>query len=317
MTALSLPSNLPANWFAMVMGLGGLSIAWQRAEALTGLSPDAGYGMAWFALAVFIVLLAAYLRKMKKHSEAFLAEFRNPSQIAFVGAIPISMEVLAVAFVNHHPGLAEGLLLIGMPLQLFVLSTMFRRWLVGEKIDPQAITPAWFIPAVGGVLVPLSGPQLGYVAVAWFFLGIGLLLWIFLMPILLARLIFIGPLPAAAQPSLLILLPPPALGMVAYVTLSGQLDVFALSLFVLMLFLATILLSLIGPLTRSNFSMTWWAFSFPTAASSGACSFMALQTGAPAAKGLALVALLLCTGVIFALLLRTLVGIVRAQSTSA
>ncbi|NCV32583.1 MAG: hypothetical protein EBW05_06565 [Betaproteobacteria bacterium] len=105
--------------------------------------------------------------------------------------------------------------------------------------------------------------------------------------------------------------------MVAYVTLSGQLDVFALSLFVLMLFLATILLSLIGPLTRSNFSMTWWAFSFPTAASSGACSFMALQTGAPAAKGLALVALLLCTGVIFALLLRTLVGIVRAQSTSA
>ncbi|NDH32113.1 MAG: hypothetical protein EBX68_03550 [Betaproteobacteria bacterium] len=302
MTALSLPSNLPANWFAMVMGLGGLSIAWQRAEALTGLSPDAGYGMAWFALAVFIVLLAAYLRKMKKHSEAFLAEYRNPSQIAFV---------------NHHPGLAEGLLLIGMPLQLFVLSTMFRRWLVGEKIDPQAITPAWFIPAVGGVLVPLSGPQLGYVAVAWFFLGIGLLLWIFLMPILLARLIFIGPLPAAAQPSLLILLPPPALGMVAYVTLSGQLDVFALSLFVLMLFLATILLSLIGPLTRSNFSMTWWAFSFPTAASSGACSFMALQTGAPAAKGLALVALLLCTGVIFALLLRTLVGIVRAQSTSA
>ncbi|NDA70972.1 MAG: hypothetical protein EBX63_08475, partial [Betaproteobacteria bacterium] len=135
----------------MVMGLGGLSIAWQRAEALTGLSPDAGYGMAWFALAVFIVLLAAYLRKMKKHSEAFLAEYRNPSQIAFVGAIPISMEVLAVAFVNHHPGLAEGLLLIGMPLQLFVLSTMFRRWLVGEKIDPQAITPAWFIPAVGGV----------------------------------------------------------------------------------------------------------------------------------------------------------------------
>ncbi|NBO95832.1 MAG: C4-dicarboxylate ABC transporter [Betaproteobacteria bacterium] len=316
MTSLSLPLNIPAAWFAMVMGLGGLSIAWQRAEALTGLTPHAGYGMAWFALLVFSVLLFGYLRKIFRHHESFLAEFRHPTQIAFVGAVPISMEVLAVAFVHHHPMLAEGLLLVGMPLQLLVLTTMFRRWLVGEKIEPESITPAWFIPCVGGILVPLSGPQLGYVAAAWFFLCIGLLLWIFLMPILLARLIFIGPLPPAAQPSLLILLPPPALGMVAYVTMSGQLDVFAVSLFVLMLFIAAILLSLSRSLTRSNFNMSWWAFSFPTAACSGSCSFMALQTGAPAAKGLAYVALLICTGVILGLFVRTVVAVKQARVVS-
>lgn len=311
MHSLSLPLNMPASWFAMVMGLGGLSIAWQRAEALTGLPAQAGYICAWFALGVFAVLLAGYARKLWSNKEAVLEEIRHPTQIAFVGAIPISMEVLAVAFVRHHPELAEGLLLIGMPLQLLVLSVMFRRWLVGEKIDPQAITPVWFIPCVGGILVPLSGPQLGYVAMAWFFLCIGMLLWIFLMPMLLARLMFVGPLPPAAQPSLLILLPPPALGMVSYVTMNGQVDVFAISLFVLMLFIAVILLSLTRSLTRSAFGMHWWAFSFPTAACSGACSFMALQTGAPAAQGLAYIALMLCTFIISGLLIRTMAQIVK------
>jgi tellurite resistance protein len=249
------------------------------------------------------------LRKILFNREHFTAEFQHPTQIAFVGAVPISMEVLAVAFVNHHPSLAEVLLLIGMPLQLLVLASMVRRWLVGEKIAPESITPAWFIPCVGGILVPLSGPQLGYHAVAWFFLCIGLLLWFFLMPILLARLIFVGPLPPPAQPSLLILLPPPALGMVSYVTMSGQLDVFAISLFTLMLFIAIILLSLTRSLTRSSFNMSWWAFSFPTAACSGSCSFMALQTGAPAAQGLAIAALLICSVVILGLLLKTIIAI--------
>lgn len=316
MKSLSLPLNIPAAWFAMVMGLGGLSIAWQRAQALTGLSEHAGQAAAWVALAVFFVLLIGYLRKIFKTPDAFFLEFRHPTQVAFVGAIPISMEVLAVAFVNHHPALAEVLLLIGMPLQLLVLATMFRRWLVGEKIAAESITPAWFIPCVGGVLVPLCGPQLGYVAAAWFFLCIGLMLWFFLMPILLARLVFVGPLPPAAQPSLLILLPPPALGMVSYVTMSGQLDVFAISLFVVMIFIAAILLSLSWSLTRSSFSMSWWAFSFPTAACSGSCSFMALQTGAPAAKGLAFVALLICSAVILGLLFRTILAIAHHRRQS-
>ncbi|MBM3369744.1 MAG: hypothetical protein FJY46_03190 [Betaproteobacteria bacterium] len=304
--------NIPAAWFAMVMGLGGLSIAWQRAESLFGLPSLAGYAAALLALGVFSYLLAAYLHKIVRLPDAFLSEFRHPTQVASVGAIPISMEILAVAFINHHPGLAELMLLAGMPLQLLVVGTMFRRWLVGEKIDPQSITPAWFIPCVGGVLVPLSAPQLGYVALAWFFLCIGLLLWFFLMPILLARLIFVGPLHEAARPSLLILLPPPALGMVSYATLSGQVDVFAISLFVLMLFIVLVLLSLARSLTRSDFGMAWWAFSFPTAASSGACSFMALQTGAPAAKGLALVALIICTLIILSLLIRTTVEVSKS-----
>jgi tellurite resistance protein len=99
--------------------------------------------------------------------------------------------------------------------------------------------------------------------------------------------------------------------MVSYVTMSGQLDVFAISLFTLMLFIAIILLSLTRSLTRSSFNMSWWAFSFPTAACSGSCSFMALQTGAPAAQGLAIAALLICSVVILSLLIRTIVGIIR------
>jgi tellurite resistance protein len=307
------PSQIRAGSFSVVMGLGGLSIAWQRAEALFGLNPAFGAGAGLAAAVVFVFLAAAYLGKVGAHFAAFQLEFSDPAALPLLGAIPISMEVLAVAFVNHHPVVAETLLLGAMPLQMLVLGAMVRQWFGGEALDAKSLSPTWFIPCVGGVLVALCGPQLGYTAPAWFFLGLGLLLWLFLMPILLARLILLGPLPGPMRPAIMILLPPPTLGMVAYVTMTGQLDALAIALFSFALFVAAVLVTLVGHLTAHRFSLAWWGFSFPTAALSGACSFMAAQTGVASTRHLALGCVTLCTLVILGLLARTVLAILRRE----
>jgi len=308
------PAQVRAGAFSIVMGLGGLSIAWQRVEALFGLDPGFARGAAIAAACVFVLLAASYLVKVAVHPDALRKEFSDPAMLPFVGAIPISMEVLAVAFVNRQPALAEWLLLGALPLQIMVLGAMARTWLGGEALDPKAISPTWFIPCVGGVLVALSGPQLGYTALAWFFLGLGLMLWLFLMPILLARLILLGPLPGPMRPALMIFLPPPTLGMVAYVTMTGQLDAFAIALFCFALFMAAVLASMLPHLTAHRFSLSWWAFSFPTAALSGACSFIASHTGVEPTRTLALASVSLCSMVILGLAARTIVAIVRGES---
>jgi len=307
------PAHMRAAHFSIVMGLGGLSIAWQRVEALFGLHPLYGVTAGLAATGVFLVLAAVYFAKVFVHFEAFRQELGDPVSLPLVGAIPISMEVLSVVFVHRHPGIAEVLLLAAMPLQLMVLGAMARSWLGGEGRDPKSISPTWFIPCVGGVLVALSGPQLGYTASAWFFLGLGLLLWLFLMPILLARFILLGLPPGPMRPALMIFLPPPTLGMVAYVTMTGQLDAFAIGLFAFALFVAAVLASLVPNLTAHRFSLAWWAFSFPTAALSGACSFIAAQTGVEVTRTLALASVLLCTAVILGLVVRTTLALVRKE----
>ncbi len=57
----TLPSrlqNLPVAWFAMIMGLGGLTIAWRKAEALLALPVSISPWLMILATALFAVLAA-------------------------------------------------------------------------------------------------------------------------------------------------------------------------------------------------------------------------------------------------------------------
>ncbi|MDA3843109.1 MAG: hypothetical protein PF588_01910 [Candidatus Kapabacteria bacterium] len=61
---------------------------------------------------------------------------------------------------------------------------------------------AWFIPAVGNILVPIAGVDHGYTQVSWFFYSIGIILWIVLFTIFWNRIIFHKPLPQKLMPTM-------------------------------------------------------------------------------------------------------------------
>jgi tellurite resistance protein len=199
--------------------------------------------------------------------------------------------------------------------------TLFAWWIVtrwlSDRQQAAHATPAWIVPVVGLLDVPLALPVLGLPpmpAVMVFALAVGLFFALPLFTLILSRLLFEAPLPAALQPSLLILVAPFAVGFSAYVATTGTVDLFAEALFAVALFLLAVLLPKLARFGRScPFRVSWWGVSFPLAAASVAALRVAMAQPGPAIDILALGLLTLATAVIGWLLARTLVGLARGE----
>jgi tellurite resistance protein len=173
--------------------------------------------------------------------------------------IATALQGLNVSFVL--PVWATGALL-HLVFTLYVVN----KWMHHEHFQIQHINPAWFIPAVGNVVVPIAGVPLGYVDVSWFFFSIGMFFWLILMTLVFNRMIFHQAIDAFLLPSLFILIAPPAVGFIAYMRLENELDAFARVLYFFGLFLTLLLFSQLGRFTKLKFGLPWWAYTFPLAA---------------------------------------------------
>ena len=202
---------------------------------------------------------------------------------------------------------------LGMTLFAWLIVT---RWLSDRQQAAHA-TPAWIVPVVGLLDVPLALPGLDLPpmqGVMIFGLAVGLFFAMPLFTLILSRLLFEAPLPAALQPSLLILVAPFAVGFSAYVATTGAIDLFAEALFAVALFLLAVLLPKLARFGHAcPFRVSWWGVSFPLAAAAVAALRVAAAEPAPATDGLALVLLGLATLVIGWLLVRTLIGLARGE----
>jgi len=186
------------------------------------------------------------------------------------------------------------------------------RWMSDRQQVTHAM-PAWIVPVVGLLDVPLALASLGLPpmhGVMVLGLAVGLFFAVPLFTLIFSRLVFEPPMPDALQPSLLILVAPFAVGFSAYVATAGQVDLFAQSLYVLTLFMLAVLLGRLRHLPSCcPFRVSWWAVSFPLAASAiAALRFAAAEPGV-ATDAIALALLALATLTIAGLLVRTLVGI--------
>jgi tellurite resistance protein len=147
-----------------------------------------------------------------------------------------------------------------------------------------------------------------------FALAVGLFFAVPLFTLIFSRLLFEPPLPDAAKPSLLILVAPFAVGYSAYTTTTGQTDTFAEALYLLTLFLLSVLLGQIRHLpVCCPFRVSWWAVSFPLSASAIAAQRFAAAQPSVAADVIALGLLALATLVLAGLLARTLLGLARGE----
>ena len=174
-----------------------------------------------------------------------------------------------------------------------------------EHFEIHHLNPAWFIPIVGNVLVPIAGVPLGFVEVSWFFFSVGILFWLILFVIILYRMLFHRPLAERLMPTLFILIAPPAVGFVAYLQLTGGLDPFARVLYYSGLFLTLLLATQVGRFLRIPFYLSSWAYSFPLAAMTIATLAMYQRTGALAFAVIGWVLLTLVSLVVVYLLART------------
>lgn len=305
--------NFPISWFAMIMGLAGFSIAWARAEHVFGISFTVSPWLLGLTSVLFILLAGLVIAKAMKYPHAVLAEIRHPVKLAFVPTISIGLLLLAIAFLQIAPQLSFWLWAIGAILHLGITLYVLSSWVHHEKYEIAHLNPAWFIPVVGNILVPIAGIQHAPADVSWFFFSLGLFFWPVLTAILFYRLIFHASMPERFMPTLFIFIAPPAVGFISWYNMVGGIDAFGRVLYFIGLFFTLLVLSQFNYFARLKFFLSWWAYSFPIAAITIASLIMLKETGASLYVWISGLMLALLTTVIAMLLIRTAQAVLRRE----
>jgi tellurite resistance protein len=307
---------LPVALFGSVMGLTGLSVAWRLAAARYGLPALVADAIGWGALLTFLALALAYGAKAVTAWPAVTAEFRHPIAGNLFGTVLISLLLLPFVLHDLSPALAAAAWIVGTGGMALFAVLIVSRWM-GSRQQLAHATPAWMVPVVGLLDIPLAAPALGLPhtqTLAMAALSIGLFFAGPLFTLVFARLVFEEPLPPAQRPTLMILVAPFAVGFSSYTATFGRIDAFAEALFLVGLFMFVVLLGRLRDLPRCcPFRVSWWAVSFPLAAMAVAALRYAEHVRAVPADILALALLALATAGIAALATRTLVGIARGE----
>jgi tellurite resistance protein len=307
---------LPVGLFGSVMGLTGLSVAWRLAHQRYGVPDGIAVVIAALAMLAFVLVAAGYAVKLVTAFATVRMEFRHPIAGNLFGTILISLLLLPIVLAPFAHRLAQILWVIGAAGMLAFAWLIVSRWMSDRQQVAHA-TPAWIIPVVGLLDVPLALPALGLPPMHGLMvlaLAVGLFFAIPLFTLIFSRLLFEPPLPDALKPSLMILVAPFAVGYSTYTETVGQTDLFAEALYMLTIFVLAVLLGQLRTLPLCcPFRVSWWAVSFPLAACSIAALRFASAQPSRITDGIAIALLALATLVMAWLLGRTLVGIARSE----
>ena len=305
--------NFPVSWFAMLMGLCGLSIAWQRAEEILNLPFHPAPILLALSTTTLVALGTIYGLKALRYREAVIAEWTHPIKMNFAPTISIGLILLSIAWLPTSQPYSKLLWIVGSSVHLLLTLYIVTQWVHHTKFEIAHLNPAWFIPVVGNILIPIAGVEHAPAEISWFFFSIGLIFWPVLLAIIFYRVIFHGSLPERLMPTLFILIAPPAVGFLSYLRLTGEVDAFAQVLYNAALFFTLLLFFQIKWFIRLKFFLSWWAYSFPLAAITTATLLMFEHTGSALYLRLSGILLGITSVVIAGLLGRTALAVARQE----
>jgi len=265
----SIPSNrlqfFPIMMFAVIMGLTGLSLVFQKLHKFLYLPSIFPYVLGITSTILFFIISFFYVKKLIQYKEEVKAEFNHPIRVNFFAATSISMLLLSIYYKSFIPELSHIFFIFGACLHIFFTFYTIKYW-INNNLEMQHSNPAWFIPIVGNIIVPIAGK--GYIndSILYFYYSIGIFFWIILFAIILNRIIFHKQFAPKFMPTLFILIAPPAVGFISYIKMTESLDFFAHMLYSLALFFTILVFVMYKNYINIKFFISWWAFTFPMAA---------------------------------------------------
>lgn len=253
----------PVAAFGIVLGVAGLGGAWRIAHAVWDLPAVVGETILGVAAAIWLILLVLYGTKWCFLRPVALAELRHPVQSCFVAFVPMATMLIAIAARPYAEQVALALFLLGS-----ASSGAFGVFHVGLLSkggrEPTAVTPALVLPSVGFCYVSAIGAGVfGYPGWGQVLFGAGVLAWLPLEAAIRFRLYATPEVPPPLRPTLGILIAPPTVGAVAYLSASaGPPDHVAEYLIGYGLLQVLLLLRLLPWIATQRFAASWWAFGF-------------------------------------------------------
>lgn len=242
------------------MGLAGFSITSAKLS-LVLVSHISFFVALFFFLAFFI----AYAYKCSVFFTAVQDEFANPITINFFPAFPMATLLLSLPM-QHFSMLASAVLWwMAAGIQLILAIIIFYKWTHNSNFQTNHITPVWFLPLVGNLLIPITGKLHANAELLWFFYSFGTFFWLIIFTLFLNRIFFHEPLPNRLSPTFAILLAPPSLVVLSSLALQEDGSSVRMAYYI-GLFILFLLLSQAKKIVPKEFFISWWAFSFPLAA---------------------------------------------------
>src|SRR6266404_2621809 len=137
--------QMPASFFGMVLGLVGLGNCWRSASQLWRAPGWVGEIIMLIAVITWALLLLAYIGKWIWARPQAVAEFRHPIQCCFIGLVPVSTMLIALAVAPYSHSAAQALFAIGAAGQLiFGIHRTGTLWMGGR--DPADTTAVAYLP---------------------------------------------------------------------------------------------------------------------------------------------------------------------------
>ncbi|TWH47713.1 hypothetical protein [Sporomusa sp. KB1] len=291
--------NLSPAWFASVMGTGIFALASKNYACYWAGLNNAAVFLWGINIVLFLGLIVPWLLRWFFYQDYALRDLNHPITGQFYATMPIGCLVLAADFMTFGPSYigtdlslttAKGLWITGAVLSL-TTAVIIPTLNYFNKVTIEDINPAWFMPPVSLIVVPIAGaPLIPYWPqtlqkvmllinfVSW---GLGFFLFMYIAVICFYRL-FVAPiLPGSLIPTIWIYLGPIGAGTVSLLNLGHAslqfmnntwipvINIFGLIYwgFGFWWLIAASVIT-ITYILRNNlpYAISWWAYTFPLGA---------------------------------------------------
>ncbi|WP_245609942.1 SLAC1 family transporter [Thiomonas bhubaneswarensis] len=307
---------LAPGWFAIVVGWGGLALAWHQATVLLG-EPAAVVSqvLGWAAIAALAVLLVLAVLRAQWHAGDWLADLRHPVRHPLLALLPMAMLVtagFAVQVLGADNVWMAGFWMLGALGQLAATVWVFHRLRLSAATDKgpnwAGVTPALFMAAVGNVVVPYAGVALGFQIWSVAQWAVGAFFFVIVQGLFMVRVAAFGMLPRRLLPMIFISIAPPAAGGLGLAQIGAPVEALEGAWGIALFFVLLSFLSF-KAMMQEAFTIGHWALSFPLAAFAGLSMHLALVTQSGGMQTFAILALALASVVIGWLTLATARGL--------
>lgn len=302
----------PIMMYAIVMGMSGITMMYQKAALWLFFPQAIATALMYMTTFIFILVSLLYLFKFLNHAPIVKKEFSHPIRVNFFAAVSISMLMLAIIYKEQNTTVAALFWYPGTLLHFYLTMHTVSFW-INHNQELDHSNPAWFIPIVGNVLVPIAGVGFASHPILVYFFSIGIFFWIVLFAIILNRIIFHNQLASKFMPTMFILIAPPAVGFVAYFKMFHVIDTFASMLFSLALFFTLLIAFMYKNFLKIQFFISWWAFVFPLAAMAISAMLMHHETKDSMLLALSYVMICVTSVVIAVVMYQTIVHIKKGE----
>ncbi|MEA3405023.1 MAG: hypothetical protein U9R28_04690 [Pseudomonadota bacterium] len=252
--------------FHIVLAFLGLTFGFQKTAEIVNITATIHTGLLIFSLLVFIVVFALYFKQLVFNFKNELHRVKHNNE-GHYSAFSMSLILTGLLLQPYDYQWAFSFWSLGSVLQFVITAYVIKGWLYHEHWQMTDMTPIWFLPISGVLLIPLGIPEFAPLELGWMLLSLGLVFWLVLFSLMLYRLFFLPLLSKQQELSLFILASPPALAFLSYVHITQMeaIDLIGRLLFYTSLFFSLLLLSQFKRFIVTPFCNDWWRIPFPFA----------------------------------------------------